>query len=547
MPTMNELLETMASQSRRDKALMGRCVEGLGLYAAQIAEENKSSSKIGEMRNLAENLVGYWGLEFNGSEKNAKDFMQAFDDLVDEAKTGGKITGDVYQTAPNVIYGLHRYGEDMVVSQGAEAMNDILGVCELIKDIAKHWDFEPDVVDDLTAHLEAEVQGLLESTPLPGQPLNDVVNSGYAVTQAVLFENDRGFALAHSLTAPAVSVTWQLTHDTDNGTVDYYWGRYQDTEDRAKIDYVVRATEYQDQYGLKEKPLPLAAFGIGDVKTTDVPAEPGAIPVQVTTETQPLVTVTFSECDQLRGIEKMPLYLANTLFSEADDKQQRDFANGRVKPLYLKTDFCIDFIKNGNSESYTGQYNIGSDGGTLTEHIRNLAEYQRLDEGHQQSLASVGVGDGHQVVENARLDFIAQVLVPVFEKHCEISQMEASAISELMDIYETAGGQPTEEDSPRIAYLESVVDYAGQCREALNATGLNNLPEAPAPNVSERTVSETAVKVKPKTMDDKPSVLDEIRESRSVPKKPSKPKPEKTKEANAEQGKSTKKKNQTEL
>ena len=34
------------------------------------------------------------------------------------------------------------------------------------------------------------------------------------------------------------------------------------------------------------------------------------IPVQIMTDSQPLVTVTFSECDQLRGIEKMPLYLA---------------------------------------------------------------------------------------------------------------------------------------------------------------------------------------------------------------------------------------------
>jgi hypothetical protein len=295
--TINKLLEAMAPQARRDKALIGRCVEGLGLYTAELAESDKFSSKIDEIRKLAESLTGYWGLDNGETAKSAEDLLRAFDDLVDEARTGGKITGDAYQTASNVIYGLHRYGEDMAVSMGAEAMNDILHVSGLMKDIAKHWDFEPDVLDDLTANLETKVRGLLESTPLPGQPLSGVLNAGYVVTQAVLFENDRGFALAHSATAPSACVTWQLTND--NGEIDYYWGRYQDSEEQAKIDYVVRATEYQGQYGLKEKPLPLAAHELSGPE-----AGQSVIPVQVTTATQPLVTVTFSECDHLGALQK---------------------------------------------------------------------------------------------------------------------------------------------------------------------------------------------------------------------------------------------------
>ncbi|MCL1884650.1 MAG: hypothetical protein FWF81_12975 [Defluviitaleaceae bacterium] len=530
--TINELLNAMAPQSRRDKALIGRCVEGLGLYAAQVAEENKSSSKIGEIRKLAENLVGYWGLGFEGSEKSAEDFMQSFDDRVDEARTGGLVTGDVYQTAPNVIYGLHRYGEDLVVSQGAGAMNDILDTSDLMKEIGKRWNFEPDVGDDLTKHLEGQVQGLLESTPFPGKPLEGVVNAGYVVTRAVLYENDRGFALAQSITAPNVFVTWQFTNDTENGKVDYHWGRYQDSEQAATVDYVVRATEYQRQYGLKEKPLPLTAFGIDEAKSAENSTEPGIIPVRVTTETQPLVTVTFSECDQLRGIIKMPLYLANTVFFEADEQQQRDFANlGSVKQLRLKTDFLIDFIKDGNSEQLTGCYHIGDGDGTLTEHILDHAEYSRLDEAHQEQLANQGVGI--QAVENARLNYIAGVLIPIFDKHCEISAEEEWAVSELMGIYKTTDGHPADSDTPRIAYLESVVDYAGRCREALNATGLNNLPEAPTEVLAEAASSErqgnSPAVVKTSKSSEKPSVLDEIRESRSAPKASAESKPERDK------------------
>jgi len=381
--TLNELIETMEPQSRRDKALMSRCVEGLGLYAAQLAADDRFSSKIDEIRKLADNLVDYWGLGFEDGSKSAKEFMQAFDDRVDEARTGGTVGGDVYQTAPNVIYGLHRYGQDMVGSMGREAMNDILDVSALMKDIAKHWDFESDVLDDLTAQLEAEVRGLLE--------------------------------------------------------------------------------------------LPLAAFGITPDKVTEAVAMPGDISVQVTTATQPLVTVTFSACNHLRGIENMPLYLANDLFGRVDAMPRYERSTNGAP--YDKTDFRIDFIKNGKPEVYTGRHDVGDGDGTLIKHIRGVAEYQRLNEGHQHYLA--GKGDGFQAVENARLEFIARVLVPIFEKHCEVSQLEASAMSELMGIYEGVNGKPPETDSLRISYLESVVDYAMHCREALNVTGLNNLPEAP--------------------------------------------------------------------
>jgi hypothetical protein len=254
---INELIEKMKPQARRDKALIARCVDGLGLYAAQIAAENRTSDKINEMRKLAENLVGYWGFGDDNINKNAKspkDFMWDFDARVDEAKTGGAITGDIYQTAPNVIYGLYRYGEDMVVSQGNTAMDDILDMSGLIKEIGAAWDFEADVLNDLTVRLEAEVRTMLKNTPLPGQAVNGK-NIGYIVSQAVLFENDRGFALAHSSTAPNPFVTWQFTND--NGKLDYYWGHYYNTEERAQINYINRVTDYIEQYNFKEKPVPI--------------------------------------------------------------------------------------------------------------------------------------------------------------------------------------------------------------------------------------------------------------------------------------------------
>jgi hypothetical protein len=74
---------------------------------------------------------------------------------------GGELDNG-YQHSAAVIYGLYRYGEDMVCSQGDIAKDDILSASELMKEISSAWDFESHVLDDLTARLEAEVQSFSE-------------------------------------------------------------------------------------------------------------------------------------------------------------------------------------------------------------------------------------------------------------------------------------------------------------------------------------------------------------------------------------------------
>jgi len=244
---------TQSELRRRDKALLRRCVDGLGLYAAQIAAENRHSSKIEELRKFIEDLIGYWYLD--GAYGTKPDYLRAFDDRVDDAKTGGVVTGDVYQTSMNVISGLHLYAGEMAVIQGADTLGNIIDVRDLMNEIAKHWDFEPDVMDVLDAQVDAELRELLDATPLPGQAVNGEIVHGYAVLQAVLFDNDRGFALAHSPTAVNPFVTWQFTAG-EEGAHDYYWGRYVNSVGRAQIDYITRAADYVNSHGVKENPIP---------------------------------------------------------------------------------------------------------------------------------------------------------------------------------------------------------------------------------------------------------------------------------------------------
>jgi hypothetical protein len=269
MPTykLGELIEKMAPQARRDKALISRCVDGFALYTAQIAAKNKTANKIDEMRKFADRLVGYWGLDDGENVTPPRDLMEAFYGRVYDAKKDGAVIGDVYQSAPNIIFGLHRYGED--------AMSEILDACDLMKEIAEAWEFEPDVLNDLTAHLESEVREILDGITLPGQPVNGLKNAGYVITRAVLFDNDRGFAMAHSSTAPSNYVTWQFTND--NGKHDHYWGRYIGSEERALIDYITRVADYKEQYKVTEIPLPITAAEV-EAAAPSVPApESGAI------------------------------------------------------------------------------------------------------------------------------------------------------------------------------------------------------------------------------------------------------------------------------
>jgi len=171
-------------------------------------------------------------------------------------------------------------------------------------------------------------------------------------------------------------------------------------------------------------------------------------------------------------------------------------AAGREGAPYLMTFYRLDYTMDGKEQQRIGMFDIGSGDGTIVDNICHDAEYYRNNKKHQDSLSRLGAETKEKA--NAKLDFDAQVLVPFLERHCDFARDEAHAISELMGIYEKAGGQPSETDTPRIAHLESVVEHAGRCRELLNTTGFANLLEHPSPFFAaldaEARDAETAIK-----------------------------------------------------
>lgn len=107
---------------------------------------------------------------------------------------------------------------------------------------------------------------------------------GYEIKRAIVFENDRGFALGENPQAVQPFATWQFTEDA-NGRHDYYWGHYTTDKAAATRDYENRVSEYQHDYGVSEK----SAYRY---YSTQRPVDIGTFPK---TENGPLYLVNFDK------------------------------------------------------------------------------------------------------------------------------------------------------------------------------------------------------------------------------------------------------------
>lgn len=111
---------------------------------------------------------------------------------------------------------------------------------------------------------------------------------GYEIKRAIVFENDRGFALGENPQAVQPFATWQFTEDA-SGRRDYYWGHYTTDKTAATRDYENRVSEYQHDYGVSEK----SAYRY---YSTQRPVDIGTFPK---TENGPLYLMNFDKRDSV--------------------------------------------------------------------------------------------------------------------------------------------------------------------------------------------------------------------------------------------------------
>lgn len=66
--TLDELINTMEPQVRKDKALISKCIDGLTEYAAELRQKagDPGKAQTPDLRRLVSELEGCWGLDISG-------------------------------------------------------------------------------------------------------------------------------------------------------------------------------------------------------------------------------------------------------------------------------------------------------------------------------------------------------------------------------------------------------------------------------------------------------------------------------------------------
>lgn len=193
---------------------------------------------------------------------------------------------------------------------------------------------------------------------------------------------------------------------------------------------------------------------------------------------EPVVTIRLSEHPAFHDRPKLPLSEASAIFEQLD-RQQHEVRNqpGYEGFLYHKTNFEIEYQKDGELRKFSGRQDLGDGDGSLTSHIQKGAERSLNDDfmnsWHEQK------GGHEQFV--AEMRYVLDEFVPYLKMHeglTDLEKMSQSMIIELSAIKEQ-GGTVTDLEN-RIAYHSDVLKYIQDARSELNtATGEYRLPEMP--------------------------------------------------------------------
>jgi len=154
--TLDELINAMEPQARKDKALITKCIDGLTEYAAELRQKAGDAGKeqISALRRLVSELEGYWGLD-----TEAVDHVAAFDRKIQEADQVTHPWAPTQEQRGAVMKGICRHSMDMISSLGADNARGRVAECErLIREIAGFWEFDSLVLDDLCAQIEASLK-----------------------------------------------------------------------------------------------------------------------------------------------------------------------------------------------------------------------------------------------------------------------------------------------------------------------------------------------------------------------------------------------------
>lgn len=151
-----------------------------------------------------------------------------------------------------------------------------------------------------------------------------------------------------------------------------------------------------------------------------------------------LFQIDFSEHDVIspydreKGdftVRKMSFAVANKLFTVLDEQEMEKQENEEEGYSYYKTAFSIYTVIDGEEYSFKGRYDIGSEGKSLLEHIREYYDYCLSSECmYRQYWEQDGVLD--EKIE--QITKYSENFLPYLEEHTGLTPAEQKQLDELM-------------------------------------------------------------------------------------------------------------------
>lgn len=194
-------------------------------------------------------------------------------------------------------------------------------------------------------------------------------------------------------------------------------------------------------------------------------------------DSEPMVTIDFTESDQFQEGERIPFSEADKRFEEIDKKTRELYG---TEGRYDKTYFTIEYVEYGRLRSYSGRQDFGDLDGTLVSHILEHATDYRNDADYQSYLAARGKGEQEKV--NAIYDDTIHDFIPYLKMHNNLSQIEKeiSAVSrETSQALDRNKGEANDLIRENIDYCTVMQNYIRECRIELNTASVVRFPQKP--------------------------------------------------------------------
>ena len=237
-----------------------------------------------------------------------------------------------------------------------------------------------------------------------------------------------------------------------------------------------KTAHYVDSFGFKELP----EFYMGELKA----------------DKKPVVIIQWSEHPSLPDGQRLTLSNADKMFGDLDryqrlDREKADYTGS----WYYKTKFLIEFVANGEANSYEGKQDFGDGDGGLFEHIQAYADHYLTSENAMRYRASFGAGEA-DIMEKELLN-IRHGMLPLFTLHRELSAMER-------DLVAVAHGRIIKTKSKAARdklgeFVTAIQEYTKESRISLNTENKLDLSAFPKPsdyalNANERKLVEHYMK-----------------------------------------------------